>query len=424
MKKKTFTEDVLTLAQGNGAALLVQIASSLLLMRLYTPSAYGVFAVYIAVSAVVSSVAAFRFEPVILLVEEAEVSCSLALCAIAIAITLSISLFVGGFYILLSGGSYSSWIILVCVFVAILLGAVINVFSQLVSRDRRFDLQRRSRVEQSLAMAVLQTTFVLLGPIGLILGDIGGRLVGLSRISRPYIHLVTSGSERPSVVRVKSLAKSHLNYPRMAAPATFLNSLALQIPVIFISNFFHEGVAGAFGQSRKLIQTPVAVFGQAVAKAFIGRFSEIWRTESNLEVRASKLEAQFTRGLITLAKLGGLVLIIGIAAPSIFPLVFGKEWALAGYITLWMLPLSIGALIIVPLSHSLLILQRQSTLLVWDASRVMAVISVFGVAAYLQLQVRETVLLYSVVMFLFYIELYYRCRGAIRQVSSRLRVGK
>ena len=78
-----------------------------------------------------------------------------------------------------------------------------------------------------------------------------------------------------------------------------------------------------------------------------------------------------------------------------------KEWALAGYITLWMLPLSIGALIIVPLSHSLLILQRQSTLLVWDASRVMAVISVFGVAAYLQLQVRETVLLYSVVMFLF-----------------------
>ena len=63
--------------------------------------------------------------------------------------------------------------------------------------------------------------------------------------------------------------KRYSDFPLYSAPTSFLDTLALQIPVLLLMKFFSPPVVGLFALATKAIGTPLALVGLSVGKVLL-----------------------------------------------------------------------------------------------------------------------------------------------------------
>jgi O-antigen/teichoic acid export membrane protein len=159
-------------------------------------------------------------------------------------------------------------------------------------------------------------------------------------------------------------AARYRKFPLVSTWSSLLNSFGLQAPVLFFSAFYGATELGFVALTIRVMAAPVGILTDAVSQYFEGAFGLALRKRNRSLVR---MVATISVRCTLLALAGGLI--ISIAGPWLFSLVFGSQWEQAGVYAQIMVWGYVAQLAVSPISRGLLLLEKVGLQLGWDTSR-------------------------------------------------------
>jgi O-antigen/teichoic acid export membrane protein len=237
------------------------------------------------------------------------------------------------------------------------------VLSEWMVRDRSYGALGRRNLFQGLGQTVTQIGLGLaqVRPLGLLLGLGVGRLCGLGG-------LLSSGGllrqPRPTLARMRRSLRRYRRFPMLTLPSALLNSGGLEIPLLVVSALYGDARAGLLGLTVRVFSAPTALIGQAVDQVFTG--------ESGAAIRDPKgnLARLLRYTVVRLLLVGALpTVLLLVAGPWLFGLVFGPDWTEAGEYARILAFAYLAQFAVNPVSGVLALLERQELSLAWSAAR-------------------------------------------------------
>jgi len=345
-----FVRNVFVLMSGTTVAMIIPVAASPLMTRLYSPYEFGIFALYVSIVTIISVPISGNYDWAVVLPKKDEDAINLVGVCLAASLFVAIVLFIlswlfaGETSALLGNRHISAWLRLVPL-TAFIMGLQ-ETLSYWANRRRQFKRIGANRIIESIATPVVTLALGLRswGVGGLVTGLMGGKAAATWMLGRG---LWKEKKERGLLLSKKSMleqGKRYSDFPLYSAPTSFLDTLALQIPVLLLMKFFSPPVVGLFALATKAIGTPLALVGSSVGKVYYQWISEAARED--LDLRSYVL--QVAKYLFLLVS--GPVLLVVLFSPVLFRFVFGSQWGVAGeYARILVFPLAIK-FIVAPLS--------------------------------------------------------------------------
>lgn len=354
-----FVRSVLLLVGGTAFAQALSVLILPVLTRLYAPEHFSALAVYSSLLAVIGSVACFRYEIAISLPEADRDAAALMLLA----------LFSAAFWGLLTGGvlyffasdffelighpelTAFSWLLPLGVW----LQGSYSALQYWASRNKQFGRVARTRLSQAVTGA---TTQVFLGwaglaPLGLVLGHFLSSSAGVLGLTASAVKSHRSTISSVTFRQVKTIASEYIRFPKYSTFEALANSGGVQLPVLLIAALAAGPEAGYLLLALRVMAAPMGLVGGAIAQVYL--------SGAPAQKREGTLGA-FTSSVISgLIRTGvGPLVLFGIVAPSIFPVVFGSEWLRAGELISWMTPWFVMQFVSSPVSMALHVTNNQA----------------------------------------------------------------
>lgn len=356
-----FTRDVLTLLSGATIAQAIPVIISPFLTRIYSPEDFGIFALYMSVVSIVSILATGRYEMAIVLSDnKEEVKAVIRLILILVVSMSSFTLLNVLFFKeeiaeALGHPEISSFLYLVPI--SLFLYSGYQILTSLLIRKKKFSVFATSKVVAAVTSGGTKLAGGFLGgnAFGLVLGNMLGRAATIYLIIKnksvlPYFNKTS--------ISIKEVGRKYKKFPQYDVPAVTVNVLANQLPFLALGKFFDLNILGFYSQTYNVLMLPISLLAQSILDVFKQRATEDYHKYGNCKV----LFVQTLKRLLLL----GLApfLFLGAFAPSIFSVVFGSEWAIAGRFAQIMTPMFFLNFIVSPLSYTFFIAQKQNINLV------------------------------------------------------------
>lgn len=366
MPKSDFTRNVLTLMSGTVIAQAIPISIMPILTRLYSPEDFGVLAIFIALSTILSSFASGRYELAIIIcdtdLEAVNLSAlCLFICLIISIITFLIFVFFGDYMALfLNNKEITLWLPFIPL--VIFLTSLFNILNYLNIRYKKYSIVARANVLKSVTLVSMQLLigFYKSGAAGLVSGQITSQMS--SNIFMAFKAVKTYSLSDFDLQTTVRLAKRYINFPKYSMPAIFANALAFNANNLLISNFFSVTTLGFYSLAHRLLIMPTTLIGQSIGQVY---FQEA-TAEKNKYGHAKKTFRA------TSVKLGILSLCIFtplyFALPILFAFIFGAEWRIAGVYGQIILPFVAVQFIVSSLTTTNSIFEKQQVSLYWQLS--------------------------------------------------------
>lgn len=401
-KNSEFGKNIITLATGTSIAQAIPLAISPILTRLYTPTDFGIFALYLAFVTILGEISNGRYELAIVLPKKEEDAINIF--ALGFILNLSISFFI---------------LILVTVFnkpIALLLGdeqiafwlyfSPISIFffgffnnlTYFNNRYKKYKDIRNATIIKSIVLASIQLIIALLksGVTGLMSGQIFSQLFANLRLLKNTVKDKTLLSKitKSNIIRV---AKRYENFPKFSLGSSLMNSFSLRVPIFLMVSFFNTSIVGFYSLAHRSISLPMGVIGDSVAKVFFQKSAQL--TNDRKQLRNLTLETYKKLFLIGVLPFS----FIAIFGDVLFAFVFGLNWRIAGeysqYLSLW----TFLVFVISPLSTLFDTFEKQKHSLYFNAILlVLRIISVLVGALYFEND-KITVILYASVGIIFWL---------------------
>ena len=405
--------DIVTLASGNAVAQILHLIAVPILMLLYTPSDYGVYAVYLSAVAVLAVIAALRYDFAILVASSRRsVFSLLTLCTLMIGAWCALlALLSTGTAFLERLPPFAPISLRFIPFLPLGVGlnALYTVFLQYATRNERYRDQRTARILHGFVTLLAQGVlfFLYRGPVGLILGEALGRFVGVLVLARLIVVDWRSCPARVTTRSIFVVSRRYSRFPRYLVAMELLSTISRSAPVTLFAFFFGTAVAGVYGQAQRLGGSPLTLLAQAVGRVFVGRLSSALREKVG-DVR------QIFRDVSLRLVIMGLVAVAGIAAVAmVLPRILSDDWQTIGPVLILLLPSFFALFVASPVAPSMTVLNRQRLQLVWELVRLFATVGWILVGARLALGFEIVLLTYSLVLTCCLSLLYALCRRTI-----------
>lgn len=402
-----FVRSVAVLAGGTAAGQGLAILAAPLLTRLYGPESFGYLGVYMAVLAVLVTVASLRYQVAIPLPERSEgamnlVALSLAvLLAVTALVALLLALFGPVFARLLGAeGLAPYWWLLP---LGLLGAGVYQVLNYWSIRTEAFGALARTKLTQALGTVAAQLGLGLVtgGAFGLLAGDALGRAAGsgtLLRLARARPDWQWRQVSRRSLAEI---ARRYRRFPLLSSGSALLNSLGLQLALLLATILYTPVVTGHFALTQRIVGVPMTLIGTAVSQVYLAEAAKQRRRQRE-GLKRLYLKSSLRLFLVGLAP----ITLLALAGPPLFAFVFGSEWLEAGRYARILAPMFLAQFVVVPLSQTLNVLERQGLQLGWDTARLLLVLGAFVLGQRLSLPPVQTFILYSAAGTLAYLALF------------------
>ena len=328
----TLATDALTLLAGGALAQLLPLLLGPVLTRLFTPQAFGVFTQFTTIAATLAVVASLRYEqalPMALDDEDGAALLALALRVLLVAIGISVPLA----WALHAGG----WLPLPVLLPLALAGAgLLQVLMLWANRARRFRALAISRVLQYGGGALLQLLAGLLlwqgapsgveGAWALVAAPLVAQWLALACLLRPaprqgWGHVLAPAGAALRA-RMKAMARRFKDFAWVNSPHAFLGTAQDAVAVALIIAWAGDPAAGFWGLALRYLKAPATLIGSAVSQALYPRLAAAALPEGRRMVR----QVMALLGACALA----LALLLVLAGPWLFAMVFGPSWREAG----------------------------------------------------------------------------------------------
>lgn len=352
--KSAFSRNVFTLMSGTIIAQAIPVLIMPVLTRLWSPEEFGIFAIYMALIAILGVVATGRLDMALLLARSNNDAIKLMIVSLSMACGFIVMLYLGIllFDHILKIDSITIEPFYYLVPLGTLLHAIYALMLAWHNRNSHYKLMSKSRIVQSGSISFSQ---VIVGlsykfPLGLVFSDLMGRLISILLIIKG------SGLEKRDIkVDFKkkiALLKRYKKFPLLEAPASLVNVTAQKLPFIMLPLIFSPVIAGLYFLVSRVLMMPASLIGTAVLEVFKNRVQEDFkRTGSCRKIFIRTGSVLFLIGLVP-------TVIIMIFAPDMFAFVFGENWRAAGNYAQILAPLALIQFISAPLSYVLVYRER------------------------------------------------------------------
>ena len=325
MFKSRYITNFLSLASGNVVSQLILFGSLPFLTRLYSPEAFGVFALFSALSFLVGMMSALAYQRGLLLVKGDDAVQTLFVF-ITIVIVFSSFLAFGLIHIFGFGLTGSVWRFLFPVSIAVVgLQNALRLYSLQKQAFRWLSFSRISEVVISESVKIacalyfapkfeyLAIAFVVGGGVSIVVMFLSVNSVGLMRSFSDF-----------NISKGLVLAKELKNLPLYSAPSIGLNIMSQHCVVFLFSNLYSSAVVGFYGLSNRALQQPVVMITRSAGDLFFQKASTIVHEKR-------RLSAFLRKNIIMLGVIGVLPFAVATCWGDIlFTFVFGAEWEMAG----------------------------------------------------------------------------------------------
>ena len=359
--KSEYVRNVLTLMSGTTIAQAIPVVVTPILTRIYSPSEFGLFAVYMALISIGAMIATGRLEMAVLIARKDSEALQLAVISFVISGIISLLVLVavavwGQQIATLSGQpGLENWLYIVPF--SIFLFSVYKVLLHWLNRKKQYGLMSQNRVIQSGSISALQVAVGLAPKIttGLAIADCLGRAAALLLILRR----ITATVKLPEFNRVRqyALIRRYRNFPFLGSPASLLNVLSLQMPYVIIPAIFTSAIAGMYFLVFRVLMLPIALIGESMMEVFRSKAMEDLKEYGTCR-------PLFIKTLLSLTVIGlppALLLIL--FGQEIFAFVFGEDWREAGLYATILTPMALFRLVCAPLGGVLFIREKLKLIL-------------------------------------------------------------
>lgn len=364
----SFAGNVMKLASGTAAAQFIVLLSAPILTRLFAPEAWGVLAIFTAITGILGVIACMRYELSIMLPEKDEEAANLFGVSLFFAIIISlltVPIIWWGKEPILSllnapGLGHYLWLVPIVV----LINGIFLALNYWNSRTKHFGRLSIARVISSLA-----STFGKLG-FGAAGYATAGTMIGATAAGQAFATTALGGQiwrdDRKvffKSIRWRRMREGLIRYkkfPLFDSWAALMNTISTQLPPLLLAFVFSSTIVGFYALGHRLLSMPMGLIGGAVAQVFFQRAS-VAKHEGNL--------AEVVRTTVTRLILFGSfpLLLVMIMGSELFSVVFGKQWAEAGIYAQILAPWILFAFFGSPISTLFLVLEKQRSHLVFNA---------------------------------------------------------
>tara|TARA_R110000787_G_scaffold59922_14_gene135973 strand:+ start:43732 stop:45006 length:1275 start_codon:yes stop_codon:yes gene_type:complete len=401
--KSDYSKNVLTLITGTTIAQAIPIAITPILTRLYTPNDFGVFALFLAITAITGAVSNAQYEHAIVLPKDDEDAYNLVFLGIIFSILLSLILLI---VIVLFSDAITEYIqnteikpFLFLIPISTLLVGVFNSFNYFNIRKNKFKNIAKSQVTRSSSLVVSQILIglLVLGPIGLIFGQILSYFTGNMILFKTLKKNYKSGYL--SKDKIKFQAIKYKNFPLFSMPSVFLNSINLNIVNFLISSLFSISALGFYSLTHRIIGVPAKIIGSSISQVYLKQASDDLNNKKSTK----------NVFLNTLKKLTIICIptffILFFIVEHVFAFVFGEEWRVSGLYARILIPLAAVRFVSSTLSVSLIIHQKQKILLLFNISLFVSIIFVFLISKINSFDIETFFMFYTFLVSIIYLVL-------------------
>lgn len=360
-QRSTFITSVLKLVGGTTLAQLITILTAPIISRLYAPQAFGVWNVFTSLVTIVAVVICLRYEFAIMLPDDDEDAANLVGLCVLIAIGLSI---LASLFLLFLGRPLVNFLnapnlygYLWLIPIGLLIQGFFQALNYWNTRTKHFGRLSIARVCASLTTSALPIFLALLGSAtagGLIFSYIAGAFVFACVLG--YQVLKESGAFFYRFIqRARMLVnlKRYRKFPLVDSWGSFINNLSWQLPSLMLLYFFSETVVGYYYLSNRLILLPLTLLGNSIAQVLYQHSAELRSNPDNL---SRSVQSVFHR-LVAIGLFPAVIL--AVAGPQLFTIVFGADWTEAGRYAQILSPWMFVLFISTPLGNLFATLERQ-----------------------------------------------------------------
>ena len=154
---------------------------------------------------------------------------------------------------------------------------------------------------------------------------------------------------------LKSIALEYKDFPSFTLPATFIDVISQQLPILMIAAFFSSGMSGSYFFALRIMAAPAVLIGFAYSQTFFQKFTAYIK-ESNYKA-AKKFLYRSWLLLFALICVPAIILIFW--SVPLFSFIFGSDWSQSGTIASILIFYVVFSFISSPTSSTYVALRMQ-----------------------------------------------------------------
>lgn len=398
-----FLRNVAILVGGTAFAQFLVILASPIITRLYTPEDFGVLAIFISIVATLGSATSLKYYLAIPLPSKDEDAIQL------LALCLIINVFYGLvtallFYLLTPLIKFSDNLKIIIPYLWIIPISVTALgfyqsFKYWAIRESKFKHIARTKISQNLTLIGAQIGIGLFynGPIGLLFGDAVGRSGGTSTLAFLAWEKIRLFRNTVSIKSIKNQAIRYKRFPIYSSSSGIFNSLGLHITPLLIAAILGPAVAGFYALTQRVSSAPLKLIGQSYSQVYYKEAAD------TLKISSGSLKKLFIKQSKILMGIGSIPTItLFLLGQDGFEFIFGNKWGESGLYAQILAPMLLIQFVVVPLSQTLNIIEKQNFQLLWDIARFCCVAAIFLMIYQFQINPTLSIFLISSVMLILY----------------------
>jgi len=380
--------DVLRISGAVGLAQVLAFAASPLLTRLYSPEAFGHFAVLGAMVNILLPLITLRLNWAIPLPrEDGDARHVLALCVLVTVASAALAAALGT----LAQPGLAGWIDMSLTDIWLLTGALLvtglhEVTMSWLVRNRAFGQVASVRFITLVGVVGCQIGFAMIRPSAssLLLGLAGGYLLGFLWAAFQCRHALLDSVRGVTPHSLWRFAAEYRRFPAVATPSSIVSAVSAQVPNLVLPTLYGVAMVGQWSLAQRVLWQPASFVGQAVSQVFWGNAARLqWEDPKRLALLFLILNA----GLLAVMT-PALVLVWWGA--DLFGFIFGPAWAQAGHFA-GIIVLSSFVGLAAHGTESLHVYGLNHWMAAWETARLTLVGGALGLAWSLQLPAMECV---------------------------------
>jgi O-antigen/teichoic acid export membrane protein len=351
--KSKFSRDILTLVTGTSIANVIPIIIMPVLTRLWSPNDFGVFAIYMALVGILGTLSAGRLDLALILPKKDKIAKSILIIGLTLSFIFFLLLYLLIFIIdqisTISEFSFRNWYYWIPI--GVISYAIYSMLISWCNRKKNYKLMTLSRIIQSTSISFVQvfTGLTIKLNFGLLISDLIGRVLTIIFIIKHTGLFKIKIAKKTNYIK---LLKRYKKFPLVEAPASFINILSHQLPIIILPLIFSPVIGGLYFLTVRVLTIPTSLLGLAMLEVFKNRAQEDFRRIGSCRPIFIKMGlVLFFIGLVP-------ALFFFFFAPTFFVYVFGAQWREAGEYAQILAPLALMQFVCSPLSYVLIFREK------------------------------------------------------------------
>ena len=399
--KSEFSKNVLTLMTGTTIAQAIPIAITPILTRMYTPNDFGVFALFVAVTAVLGSISNGRYELSIMLPKKDEDAINIfalgfiITCFVSFLLLILVIIFNDYFTRLLGNDEISFWLYFMPISVFFI--GLFNLLNYFNNRRKNYKDLRNAIIFKSIILVITQLSigFIKQGAMGLISGEILSRMASNSKLLKNIVKdkiLISKISK----IKIIALGKRYKDFPKYNILSTTADVLTLQLPFLMIPKIFNLSISGFLFFYQKIISLPASLISKSISQVLFQKMTE----NKNKNLENMDLLLKTIKKLLIISLFISINIII--FGQDLFEIIFGDNWKLSGIILQYLAVIFIITFVVSTVSVAFSVTMELKKLAFWQYLYLISSMIFFTFFLYYDFTIKEFLFFYVIHEYIHY----------------------